>query len=325
MRAIQIHECGGTEKLRLEEVPKPARKPSQALIKSASIGVNPVDLIVRSGFYKPTHFPKILGGDVAGVVEEGDDAGKFKKGDKVLALTPGFFNNTPDGCYAEFVAAEADWLARVPDSLPLDEAAGLPLVALTAWQALQQAAPAPGKRALITAAAGGVGHVAVQLAKALGLYVVGIAGPNNTAWVKESLGADEVVDYTSQDVAELYAAPDKQFDITIDSMGTRSELLQKLLSVTKPSGHLSHIMNAGSDNDIIEGAKKAHEEGKGPGVGTILVTPNGGQLQEIADLVAAGKVKLTVAAKHPLTAAGAAQAHDAVATGHTRGKIVLLP
>lgn len=318
MKAVQISECGGTEVLQLAEVPVPARKPGQVLVKTVSIGVNPVDLLVRSGHYKPASFPKILGGDVAGLVEEADEGSQFKKGDKVFALTPGFYNATPDGCYAEYVVAEEGWLARVPDALPLAEAAGVPLVALTAWQALQQAKPQPGQRALVNAAAGGVGHLAVQLAKALGLHVVGICGTRNLEWVK-SLGADEVVDYTSQDVGELYR--DQPFDIAIDCMGTRSELLQKLLSVTKPSGHLSHIHNAGSDDAVLDAAKEAHAAGKGPSVGTLLVTPNGQQLQEIADLIAAGKVKLEVALSLPL--AEAAKAHDQVATGHTRGKVVL--
>ncbi|KIZ04982.1 putative Quinone-oxidoreductase [Monoraphidium neglectum] len=276
--------------------------------------------MVRSGHYKPESFPKILGGDVAGVVEEGDEGGKFKPGDKVFALHPGYFNATPAGTYAEYVVAEADWLAKVPDNLPLEKAAGVPLVALTGWQALQQANPKAGQRVLVTAAAGGVGHITVQLAKVLGLFVVGIAGPNNIDFVK-SLGADEVVDYTTQDIADLYSAPDKQFDIAIDTMGTRSELLQKLLSVTKPTGHYSHILNGGTDNVALDAAKAAHKASKGPAVGNTLVQPNGAQLQEIANLIAAGKVKLEVALSLPL--AEVAEAHDQVATGHTRGKVVL--
>lgn len=319
-RAVRIHAVGGTEVLKLEEVPIPTKKPGEVLIKTVSIGVNPVDIMVRSGYYAPATFPKILGGDVAGVVEEGDEAGKFKKGDKVFVMTPGYFNATPDGTYSEYVVADAGWVARVPDNLPLKEAAGVPLVALTGWQALIQGKPKAGRRALVTAAAGGVGHITVQLAKALGLYVVGIAGPNNIEFVK-GLGADEVVDYTKSDVADLYSSPDKQFDLAIDCMGTRSELLQKLLSVTKPNGHLSHIMNAGTDQEVLAAANKRHEEGKGPSVGTILVQPNGEQLQEIAELIAAGKVKLEVALSLPLEEA--AKAQDQVATGHTRGKVVL--
>ena len=112
---------------------------------------------------------QILGGDVAGVVEEADAASAFKRGDAVMALTPGFFGKTQAGCYAEFVAADEAWLARVPtEQLPLERAAGLPLVALTAWQALRQAAPVAGERVVITAAAGGVGHVAVQVRRADG-------------------------------------------------------------------------------------------------------------------------------------------------------------
>ncbi|KIZ04980.1 putative quinone-oxidoreductase, chloroplastic [Monoraphidium neglectum] len=306
-KAVQIYEIGGTEVLKLEEVDLPKKGASEVLIKTRSIGVNPVDI-------------RILGGDVAGVVEEGDEAGKFKPGDKVFALTPGYYNSTAAGTYAEYVVADPAWLAKVPDNLPLEEAAGLPLAALTGWQALQKANPKAGQRVLVTAASGGVGHIVVQVAKALGLFVVGIAGPKNLDFVK-SLGADEVVDYTTQDVADLYSAPDKQFDIAIDCMGTRSQLLQKLLSVTKPTGFFSHIHNAGTDNEVLDAAKAAHAAGKGPAVAATLVQPNGAQLQEIADLVAAGKVKLEVALSLPLE--DAAKAHDQVATGHTRGKVVL--
>ncbi|GAB4822686.1 hypothetical protein N2152v2_009732 [Parachlorella kessleri] len=348
------------------------RRPGTVLIKAVSIGVNPSELYVGGypGFtpYHPKEFPKVdawpglpagpavpnlpstvalpqtsravaedgflvLGGDVAGIVEEADEGSKasggnllarFKKGDKVFALTPGYYNETPEGCYAEYVVAEEGWVARVPDNLPLDEAAGVPLVALTAWQALNQVPPQAGQRALITAASGGVGHIAVQLAKALGLTVVGVAGTKNLDWVK-SLGADEVVDYTqqlgytTQDVAEVYK--DNPFDLAVDSMGTRSDLLSKTLSVLKPSGHYACIMNTDTDPALLEAARKEHEAGKGPSVGTTLVQPNGEQLQQVADLIAAGKVKLTVAQKIPLEEFG--KAHDQIATGHTRGKVVL--
>ncbi|PSC70488.1 NADPH:quinone reductase [Micractinium conductrix] len=284
-----------------------AEECGMVLVKSVSVGVNPVDLIVRSGFYMPASFPKILGGDVAGVVEEADEGSKWKKGDKVFALTP-----------ASSTAPPRDWLAAVPDNLPVEQAAGVPLVALNAWQALQQAKPAAGQRALVNAAAGGVGHMAVQLANTLGLYVVGICGPKNVEWVK-GLGADEVVDYTTQDVAAAYA--DAPFHIAVDCMGTRSEVLQKLLSVTKPSGHLSHILNAGSDEAVMKAAQEAHAAGKGPSVGTILVTPNGEQLQQISNLIGSDAVRLEVALSVAL--AEAAKAHDQVAGGHTRGKVVL--
>lgn len=225
----------------------------------------------------PTTSNQILGGDVAGVVDEADEGGRFKKGDAVFALHPGFFNDRQDGCYAEYVAADEAWLARVPtDKLPLSEAAGLPLVALTAWQALEQAAPKAGERALITAAAGGVGHVAVQLAKARGLHVVAVAGPSNLEFVK-SLGADEAIDYTSQDVGEaLKASP---VDISVDCMGTRSGLLQAILSGTRR--HVSHILNAGTDDGVIGAANEAAGRGEGPAVSKVLVKPDGQQLQEV--------------------------------------------
>ncbi|GAB4822682.1 hypothetical protein N2152v2_009728 [Parachlorella kessleri] len=320
MRAVVLNEPARPHAV--TDFPVPKRRPGTLLIRSVSVGVNPVDLNIRAHpstkAYTPQEFPKVLGGDVAGLVEEAEEVSKFQKGDKVFALTPGYYYVTPEGCYAEYVLAEEGWVARVPDNLPLDEAAGVPLVSLTAWQALHQVEPKAGQRVLITAAAGGVGHIAVQLAKSLGLYVVGIAGPKNLDWVK-SLGADEVVDYTTQDVSEVYK--DNKFDLAVDSMGSRSDLSSKLFAVTKPSGHFAQIRNSSIDSALLEAAKKDHEEGRGPSVGITIVQPDGKQLQHVADLISEGKLKLTVAAKFPLEEFE--KAHDQIATGHTRGKVVL--
>eukprot|EP00887_Chlorella_sp_A99_P006514 scaffold3.g6514.t1 len=280
MRAVVIYETGGPEVLQLvDDFPRPSRGAGQVLIRAASVGVNPVDVAVRGGALPPMSFPKVLGGDVAGVVEEADAGSQFKKGDRVMALTPGFFNTEPSGTYAEFVVAEESWLARVPGALPLEQAGGLPLVGLTAWQGLQQAKPRAGQRVLITAASGGVGHIAMQ------------------------------------DVAALYGAPGRRFDLALDCMGTRSDLLRKVLSVTKPSGHVAHVLNRGAT------AKADHEAGRGPAVGTVFVQSSGEQLQQLADLVGAEKMRLEVSLSLPLEQAGAA--HMQVDTGHTRGKVVL--
>ncbi|GAB4822684.1 hypothetical protein N2152v2_009730 [Parachlorella kessleri] len=358
MRAVVLNEPAKPQAV--TDFPVPKRRPGTVLIKTVSVGVNPVDLYVRGHSAYPPYdvkdFPKVLGGDVAGIVEEAEEGSKFKKGDKVFALTPGYWIGTTEGCYAEYVVAEEGWVARVPDNLPLDEAAGVPLVSLTSWQALNQVEPKAGQRVLITAAAGGLGHIMVQIAKTLGLTVVGISGPKNLDWVK-SLGADEVVDYTKQDVSEVYK--DNKFDLAIDPMGTRGGLLTKTLSVLKPSGHYVDILSPGTDESwlgllpvgtvqaqqlgsaakkeheagkgpsvgttiiimVLEAAKKEHEAGKGPSVGTILVQPNGEQLQHIADLISEGKVRVTVGQKLPLEEFE--KAHDQIATGHTRGKVVL--
>eukprot|EP00882_Tetradesmus_deserticola_P003189 GHRQ01003380.1.p1 GENE.GHRQ01003380.1~~GHRQ01003380.1.p1 ORF type:complete len:233 (+),score=88.23 GHRQ01003380.1:312-1010(+) len=227
----------------------------------------------------------------------------------------------PQGTYAQYVAVEESHLALLPAAVPLDTAGGLPLVGLTAWQALMAGQPVEGQRVLVFAASGGVGHMAVQLAKALGLFTVGVAGPKNTVWVKDQLGADEVVDYTTSDFAALYASPDKHFDIVVDCLAIAPERLGKITSVLKSSGHYSHIMNTGSNPPLLEQMQAAHKEGKGPGASLTLVKPNGRQLEQLFVMWEAGQVKLEVAQVFPL--AEVADAHKQVETGHTRGKVVL--
>eukprot|EP00879_Flechtneria_rotunda_P018308 GHRR01019205.1.p1 GENE.GHRR01019205.1~~GHRR01019205.1.p1 ORF type:complete len:277 (+),score=98.31 GHRR01019205.1:688-1518(+) len=246
----------------------------------------------------------------------GTFAVQFKKGDAVAALAPGYYTDTQEGTYAQYAAVEEDHLARLPEGVSVDTAGGVPLVALTAWQALMAASPHQGQRLLVFAASGGVGHIAVQLGKALGLYVVGVAGPSNAAWVKEHLGADEVVDYSKQDITKVYA--EDPFDIVMDCL---ADNVDKSISVLKPSGHYSHIGNAATNKDVIKKLQDQHKQGKGPSTSNTLVQPNGAQLAEIFELIAAGKVKLEVAKVFPLS--DVAEAHRQVKAGHTRGKVVL--
>lgn len=292
--------------------PKPTKGPKQVLIKVVSSSVNPVDTAVRSGGL-PIEFPKVLGGDVAGYVEEADEGSAFKQGEPVAALTPGFWTDTQDGTYCQYVVADEAWVAKLPAGVDVATAGGVPLVGLTAWQALMEAKPHQGQRALVLAASGGVGHMAVQLAKALGLYVVGVAGPANVEWVKQ-LGADEVVNYREQDFSELFA--DDRFDLVVDCLPGS---VDKCVKVLKPSGHLSHIMNHGTDKEAL--AKLQQEGAGGPSASLTLVKPNGAQLSELFELIAADKVKLEVAKVFPLSEVAAA--HKQVETGHTRGKVVL--
>jgi NADPH:quinone reductase-like Zn-dependent oxidoreductase len=316
-RAVLIEVTGGPEVLKVvDNYPMPTRKPGQVLVKLHSSSVNPVDTQVRANKIPPKVLPKVLGGDLAGVVVEADEGSKFKKGDHVAALTMGFWIESPYGTYAEYAAVDESDLAHLPDSIPLDVAGGVPLAALTAWQALHKGKVEPGRRALIMAASGGVGHLAVQIGKALGLYVVGVAGPANADWVKNTLGADEVIDYSKQDFAEVYAG--NPFDIVVDCL---PDARDKCLSVTKPDGHYSHIQNQGTHHAVLEQLQEQHNKGKGPGVTLIFVRPDGAQLQQIIALMEAGKVRLEVAKVFPLSQV--ANAHQQVETGHTRGKVVL--
>eukprot|EP00775_Hariotina_reticulata_P002603 gene2603-2905_t len=319
MTAVVVNRPGGHEVLEYKtDVPIPSRKPGEVLVKLHSSSVNPVDSAVRQGVVAPESYPKILGGDVAGEVVEADEGSKFKKGDRVAALTYGYWTS-PFGTYAQYASVEEKDLALLPASVPLDIAAGLPLAGLTAKQALEVCSPGKGQRVLIFTASGGVGHLAVQVAKAQGLYVVGVAGPNNTAWVREQLKADEVVDYRSQDFAQLYA--DKPFDIIIDLLANDAERTKKLLSVLKPDGHYSHIQNPGTDHAGLKKIAEDHQVGKGPASHLIIVAPNGPQLTQLYELWDSGLLKLEVAKVFPLDQV--ADAHKQVETGHTRGKVVL--
>lgn len=316
MKAVVVDVCGGPDALRVvHDFPRPVRKPGEVLVRLTSTSVNPIDTAIRSGRMKPVLVPKILGGDVAGHVAEAAPDSKFKPGDAVAALTPGYWVDV-QGTYAQFVAVEESQLARVPAGVDLATAGGIPLVALTAWQSLMAAAPHQGQRCLVLAAAGGVGHMAVQLAKALGLFVVAVAGPANVDWAKKSLGADEVVDYSKQDFAEAYAS--QPFDIAIDCL---PDAAAKCVKVLKPAGHYSHIANSGTDNAALKALEAQHARGEGPSVSLTLVKPNGRQLEEVLELFASHKVKLEVAKLLPLEQA--AEGHRQVETGHTRGKVVL--
>lgn len=321
MKAIVINGHGGTEVLETVELPLPSRPQGSVLVKVYSTCVNPVENLVRSGVYKQETYPKTMGGDIAGVVEEADEGSKFKKGDRVAALTWGYYN-TQEGAWAEHAVVKEEFLAKLPSSIPLNTAGGIPLVGLTAWQALHEGDPRPGKRVLVHAAAGGVGTFAVQLAKALGMFVVGTCGPDNALWVKQELGADEVVNYRTDDVAALYK--DKPFDLVIDPMGKRGDALARSLAVLKQDGgHYSHILNAGTDNEALDKAEAAHKAGKGPSVSKTLVQPNGEQLGQVLSLMEQGKVKLVVHKSLPLFEK-AGEAMNQVEGGHTRGKVVLV-
>jgi NADPH:quinone reductase-like Zn-dependent oxidoreductase len=307
MRAVRQRSLGGPEVLELVEVRRPVPAPTEVLVRVAGAGVNPVDWKTRArgGFLGEPPFT--LGWDVAGVVEEvGPGVTRFEPGARVFGM-PRFPREA--GCYAEYVTSPSRQLAATPEGLGDVEAAALPLAALTAWQALVETADVqPGQRMLVLAAAGGVGHLAVQIAKARGAYVIGTARAAKHPFLAE-LGVDEAIDYTEEVVAERA----RDVDVVLDLVGGESseDALSSLrdggLFVAVPSSSgLAALREAAGDRVRVTG---------------ILVEPDRAGLEAIARLVTAGALRVAIAATFPL--AEASRAHELGETGRTQGKIVL--
>src|SRR4030095_15687501 len=215
VKAIRIHNYGGPEVLKYEDAPRPEPKAGEVVVRVHGAGVNPIDWKVREGYMKdfwPHKFPLILGWDLSGVVEEvGPRVSRFKKGDEVYSLP----DPTRNGAYADYVVVRESELALKPNSLHHIRAAAVPLAALTAWQSLFDTAQLqPGQRVLIHAAAGGVGHLAVQLAKWKTAHVIATASTKNQELLRE-LGADETIDYTRQRFEDVA----RKIDIVLDPIG----------------------------------------------------------------------------------------------------------
>jgi NADPH:quinone reductase-like Zn-dependent oxidoreductase len=279
---------------------------TEVLVRVRTAGVNPVDAFVRSGAFPLVGPPGILGWDVSGVVEEVvPGVTRFRAGDEVFGM-PMF--PRPAGAYAEYVAAPARQLAHKPAGLDHVHAAGLPLAGLTAWQALMDTAQvAPGQRVLIHAAAGGVGHLAVQIAKAAGAYVIGTASRDKHELVR-GLGADEVIDHRTTDFTQAVRDVDVAFDLVAGEVGPRT------LRVLRPGGLLVTI-------DRIDPALAALARGTGRRVEGFAVEPDRVGLERLAALVSAGKLRVHVSATLPLEEA--ARAHALLAERGRAGKIVL--
>ena len=232
MKAIQIHQFGGPEVLKYEEVEKPKPAADEVLIKVYATSVNPVDWKIREGLRKekfPTNFPLILGWDASGVVEEaGNNVTNLKAGDEVYSRP----ELTRNGTYAEYVVVKANMVGHKPKSIDHIQASTVPLAGLTAWQGLfDHGQLQAGQKVLIHAAAGGVGTYAVQFAKWKGAYVIGTASESNIDFLKE-LGADEVIDYKTEKFEEKL----QDIDLVLDTLG--GETQQKSLQVLKNGGRL---------------------------------------------------------------------------------------
>ncbi|NIM19191.1 MAG: zinc-binding dehydrogenase [Candidatus Latescibacteria bacterium] len=308
MKAVRIHKYGDPDVLTFEAAPRPEPKETELLIHIRAAGVNPVDWKTRTGMASrllpEDPFPLILGWDVSGVVEAaGNLVTDFKAGDEVYGMV-----NFPGvgGAYAEYVAAPADHVSHKPTSVDHEHAAALPLASLTAWQALFEAGGlSPGQKVLIHAAAGGVGHIAVQLAKWKGAHVTGTASARNGAFLRE-LGVDEFVDYTTVKFENVV----QDMDVILDSMS--GETRERSWGVLKKSGILVTILRPSPEE-----AAAAHQVR----AAHILVRPESNQLSELSKLVDAGQIKPVIDRVFPLK--DARKAHEHIQEGHTRGKIVL--
>jgi NADPH:quinone reductase-like Zn-dependent oxidoreductase len=306
MKAVVVHEYGGPEVLKYEDAPKPGPKENEILVRVIAAGVNPVDGMIRSGMfakYEKATFPMIPGADIAGVVEKaGSKTTKFKPGDPVYA----YLSLKNGGGYAEYTIATETELAPKPKSLTYVEAAGVPLAALTAWQALIDSAKlSAGQTVLIHGGSGGVGSFGIQIAKARGAKVFATASTPNQELLKQ-LGADVSIDYTKQKFEDIA----KDVDVVVDSVG--KDTLARSYGVVKKGGFIatlvSRVDQAELDKHGIRGA-------------SISVTPNASELAEITKLIEEKKIKSVVSLVLPLS--DAAKAQEQAATHHTRGKIIL--
>ncbi|MFB6636933.1 NADP-dependent oxidoreductase [Streptomyces chartreusis] len=307
MRAISQDVLGGPEVLKEVEIERPAPRPNEVLVRVRAAGVNPTDWKHRENGGFLGEPPFVLGWDLSGVVEAvGIGVAAFRPGDEVFGMLPYPFGH---GSHAEYVTAPVRALTHKPSVIDHTEAGALPLVSLTAWQALTEHSDVrPGQRVLIHAAAGGVGHVAVQIAKARGAYVIGTASAGKHEFLR-GLGADEVIDYRETDFTEAV----KDVDVVLDTLGGETSV--RSLRVLRPGGVVVSILPVGSD--------EFGEEAERLGVRAVrmLLDADRAGMQAIADLVEQGKLRAEIAGTFPL--ADAAEAHALGETGRTTGKLVL--
>lgn len=330
MKAFALTAYGKKARLQMTEVPVPEPRDNEVLVEVHAAGVNALDAKIRDGEFKlilPYRTPLILGHDIAGVVTQvGARVQKFELGDEVFARLDDF----RIGGFAEFVAVNENSLALKPKRLSMAEAASVPLVALTAWQALvTRARLAKGQRVFIQAGSGGVGTVAIQLAKHLGAAVATTTSTNNVAFV-EALGADTVIDYTTQDFADVL----RDQDVVLHSQDATA--LKASLGVLRKGGKLISISGPPDPAfgqaihapwflklamRLLSSGIRRMARRRSIDYTFLFMRPDGDQLREIAALIDAGIVRPVVDKVFPFDATNEAMAH--VDSGHTRGKVVV--
>lgn len=308
MRRITQQTFGSPEVLELEtDAPLPDVAPGEVLVEVKAAGVNPVDAKVRAGGALLGDPPFTVGWDVSGTVVEGDYHG-FEPGDEVFGLI-----RFPEqaAAYAEYVSAPAGHLLKKPPTITHEEAAAIPLVFETAWQALvERAQITEGDRVLIHAGAGGVGHVAIQIAKSKGAYVITTASAAKHEFLK-ALGADETIDYREIDFAEAV----ENIDVVFDTVGAGTA--RKSLPTLKDGGTIVTIVEY-ADEQLGDEIRAQGFEYHG-----FRVVPNSAHLAEAVKMIEQRKLHIELAAV--LSMEAAAKAHELLETGRTTGKIVLIP
>jgi NADPH:quinone reductase-like Zn-dependent oxidoreductase len=305
MKAIRIHGHGDSSVLLYEDAPVPSILPDEVLIKVHSSGVNPVDWKIRAGFgrYRDAFsFPLIPGWDLAGsIVSAGPLVKVFKPGDAVFAHP----DSKGNGTYAQYVAVRGFELAHAPSRISMQEAAGIPLASQTAWMGVfEKGNLQKGQRILIHGASGGVGIFALQFAKLANAHVIATTSAKNVELVR-SLGADEVIDYKTEDFSKKVS----EIDLVFDTIGGDTQ--SRSWQVIRKGGKLVSLV--GTDENA---AKQFGVQTESFGM-----VSNGSRLQEIGALVDAGLVRVIIAKEFPLSEAKAAQ--DLIETGHVVGKIIL--
>jgi NADPH:quinone reductase-like Zn-dependent oxidoreductase len=315
MRAAVIDRYGGVDGFAIREVETPAPGPGQLLVRVRAAGVNPVDWKIRQGslrFVKPARFPLILGYDVAGEVEAvGAEVSAFEPGDPVFALV----DSSHGGGYAEFVLVGEGAAAPKPERLSFEEAAAVPVAGLTALQALRDKGElAEGERLLVHGAAGGVGHLAVQIGKALGARVTGVASARNQEFLRE-LGAGRGIDYEQED----FRTDDETFHVIFDTVGTGSLrecdliLEEGGVYVTTAVGPVLFLQSVISGIGGLFGPTRRSR--------SIIVKPSGPDLAQLGRLIDTGKLRPHVEEVFRLERV--ADAHSYSESGHVRGKLVI--
>jgi len=303
MNAIVVHKYGGPEVLKYEDALRPEPKDDEILIRTMSAGVNPVDAAIRAGSFRTGQLPFIPGMDVAGVVEKvGANVTKFKAGDAVYA----YLSFQEQGGYAEFTIAKENETALKPRGISFEQAAAVPLAATTAWQALiDTAGLKAGQTVLIHGGSGGVGHFAIQIAKARGAKVIATASAPNQDFLKQ-LGVDQPIDYTKTKFEDVV----KNVDVVLEA--TRSDSMARSYGVVKKGGFIVSITGSPDQAQLDQHGLRGQ---------SLMVHPEANVLEELTKLIEAKKLTPMVSQVFPLTEA--AKAQQQIETRHTRGKIVL--
>lgn len=300
MRAIVIEEFGSAEQLKEVDMPKPSIKEHQVLIEVHAFSINAIDWKRRSG-KMDGKLPLVLGGDVAGIIREiGENVTDLKIGDRVFANAA--------RTYAEFTKARAEVTAKIPDNLSFEEAASIPLTGQTAWESLVDKGQLQvGDKVLIHAGAGGVGSLAIQIAKHFNAYVAATASEKNREFLT-TLGVDRFIDYKNEDFEQVLT----DFDLVLDPIGGKTQ--EKSFSVLKKGGRLISLVQ-----------EPNQEKATSLGItGTYFsMSPTGERLQKLAELLAYGAIKPIVTQTYAFTEGDLRKAHEQIESGHTRGKLVV--